>query len=137
MADYQFPDDRLYDAGQHMWFLPLGDGAYRVGITQFGAVTVGRLIAFSPRPEGRFIELDKAFATMESGKWIGAARLPFAATIVAVHDGLIDDAEPINADPYGAGWLVVVRPADENAARAVLVEAGAPREDDGALEGPG
>ena len=122
MIDDAFPDDRLYDASGQMWYQPLGDGTWRIGMTPLGRRMVGRVLAFMPRPEGRHIELDRAFATIESGKWVGAARLVFAATITATHDDLIDQPEPINRDPLGDGWLVVVRPDDEAAARTILVD---------------
>lgn len=95
----------------------------RVGITESGLKEVGKVIAVMPRPVGRRIEPDKAFATVESGKWVGSARLPFAGEIIESHEDLIDDARPINADPYGEGWLVVIKPLDPAEAIAKLTAA--------------
>ena len=40
---------------------------------------------------------------------------PVAGTVTAVNEALTDAPETINADPYGAGWLVEITVAGEGA----------------------
>ena len=43
---------------------------------------------------------------MESTKSVSDIYAPVAGIVAAVNDQLVDAPETINADPYGAGWLV-------------------------------
>jgi glycine cleavage system H protein len=51
---------------------------------------------------------------------------PVAGVVAAVNEALTDAPETINADPYGAGWLVEITVAGEGAdATAELMDAAA------------
>lgn len=117
---FDFPADLFYDAGRHLWFRDEGDGVFRMGITAQGAKIVGDLVACVPRPVGAIIEADRAVATIESGKWVGAVRLPFAGRVVECNEDLIDRPIIVNRDPFGAGWLSAVRADDPVATRNLL-----------------
>ena len=39
---------------------------------------------------------------------------PISGSILAVNEGLSDDPEKINADPYGDGWIVRLQPSAED-----------------------
>ena len=47
---------------------------------------------------------------VEGGKWVGAARAGFDGILVAQNDALIDKPELISRDPFGDGWMLIVRP---------------------------
>ena len=47
---------------------------------------------------------------VEGGKWVGAARAGFDGIVVAQNDALIDKPELLNRDPFGDGWMLIVRP---------------------------
>lgn len=119
-ATYEFPADLFYDAGRNLWFRDEGGGVFRMGITAQGAKIVGDLVACVPRPVGAVIETDRAIATIESGKWVGAVRLPFAGAVVQSNEDLIDRPNTVNRDPFGIGWLAAVRADDPAATRALL-----------------
>lgn len=117
---WDFPPDRYYDSGRHMWFREETPGRFRVGITAQGAKVVGDLVAFMPKRVGGRVEAGRSVATVESGKWVGAVRLPFAGLVVEANEDPIDRPELINQDPFGAGWMVVVQADDPDATRALL-----------------
>lgn len=116
---YDYPPGLFYDAGRHMWFREEAPGLFRVGITAQGAKTVGDLVAFMPKRSGR-VEAGRSIATVESGKWVGAVRLPFAGQVVEANEAPIDQPSLINADPFGAGWMVLIQADDADATRALL-----------------
>ena len=58
----EFPDDLSYDQELNVWFRDLGAGRFEAGLTAFGLALVGDLYMFNPRPVGREIEANKAFA---------------------------------------------------------------------------
>jgi glycine cleavage system H protein len=117
----ELPDELYYDVGNQLWYRELEDGVVEVGITKVATAMVGHIIAVTPKRAGRVLKPGEACAVVEAGKLIGAAKVAFAATILAANEDLLDRPTPINADPYGAGWLVKVMPADWTAAKARLI----------------
>ena len=114
------PDDLLYDVDNHIWYQEAGDGNVRLGMTTVATAMAGQLVAFTPKKAGRSVEAGKSCATVESGKWVGPAKAAFNSTVVAVNEELAAKPSLANEDPYGKGWLVVLKPADWAAARASL-----------------
>jgi glycine cleavage system H protein len=45
---------------------------------------------------------------------------PLAGTVVTGNDTLEQTPEAVNADPYGAGWLVQLTPADTAALDSLM-----------------
>jgi glycine cleavage system H protein len=114
------PDDLLYDVENHIWYQEMPDGNVKLGMTSVATAMAGRLVAFTPKKIGRAVEAGKSCATVESGKWVGPAKSAAAGVVVAVNDELAAKPALANDDPYGAGWLVVLKPADWTAAKAAL-----------------
>ena len=58
---------------------------------------------------------------MESGKWVGPAKLATGGEVVAVNEDLSGKPDTVNDDPYGSGWFVIVRPDDWSGAKGDLI----------------
>ena len=114
------PDDLLYDVDNNIWYRDNGDGTVTLGMTAVAAAMAGQLVAFTPRRAGRSVQEGKSFATIESGKWVGPAKVAFDAEVVETNDAVAANPTLANRDPYGAGWLVKLRPGDWAGARAKL-----------------
>ena len=114
------PDELLYDVESHIWYQEVGDGNVRLGMTAVATAMAGQLVAYTPKKVGRSVEAGKSCATVESGKWVGPARSAFDGKVVEVNEALAAKPALANEDPYGAGWLVVIKPADWAAAKATL-----------------
>ena len=114
------PDDLLYDVANHIWYQELPDGNVRIGMTTVATAMAGQLVAFTPKKVGRSVEAGKSCATVESGKWVGPAKSAAAGSVVAVNEELAARPALANEDPYGAGWLIVLKPHDWAAVRATL-----------------
>ena len=115
------PDDLLYDVENHIWFKEQDDGNVKLGMTTVATAMAGQLVAFTPKKVGRSVQAGKSCATVESGKWVGPAKSAAAGEIVAVNEDLVTKPTLANEDPYGAGWLVIIKPEDWAAARTSLV----------------
>jgi glycine cleavage system H protein len=115
------PDDLLYDVDNNIWYREQPDGSVRLGMTAVAAAMAGQLVAFTPKKAGRKVEAGKSCATIESGKWVGPAKVAFSGEVIAVNDDLVAKPATANADPYGAGWMVQVKADDWAAAKAKLV----------------
>jgi glycine cleavage system H protein len=114
------PDELLYDVDNHIWFKELDDGTVRLGMTTVATAMAGQLVAFTPKKVGRSVEAGKSCATVESGKWVGPAKSAAGGEIVAVNEALVERPALANEDPYGAGWLVVIKPGDWAGVKAAL-----------------
>lgn len=115
------PDDLLYDVDNNMWYRESDDGTVVCGMTTVAAALAGPLVAFTPKKAGRKVAEGKSCATIESGKWVGPAKIAFNAEVVEINEALSADPKIANAEPYGAGWMVKVKPEDWAAAKATLV----------------
>ena len=115
------PDDLLYDVENHIWFKEQDDGNVKLGMTTVATAMAGQLVAFTPKKPGRKVDAGKSCATVESGKWVGPAKSAAAGEIVAVNEALVNKPALANDDPYGEGWLVIIKPNDWSAVKATLV----------------
>ncbi len=115
------PDELLYDVDNHIWFKELGDGTVKLGMTTVATAMAGRLVAFTPKKVGREVQAGKSCATVESGKWVGPAKSAAGGEVAAVNEELMAKPSLANDDPYGAGWMVIIKPADWASAKATLV----------------
>ncbi|GHD99491.1 glycine cleavage system protein H [Defluviimonas sp. 20V17] len=106
------PDELLYDVENNLWYRDEGDGTFSVGMTMIATGMAGQLVAFTAKKAGKTIKAGKSCATVESGKWVGPAKLGFEAEIVAVNDNLVATPTLANTDTYGEGWMVKVKPTD-------------------------
>src|SRR5262245_7383875 len=111
---YEFPDRLLYDVENQIWYEPLMDGTIRVGFTSWAANLMGEVLVFTPKRVGRDFEKGRSFAVIEGGKWVGTARAAFAGVVVAQNEMLEGKPELLNQDPFGAGWMLIVRPASDD-----------------------
>ena len=108
-----FPEHLLYDVKNHVWYERLDNGAFRVGMTSVAVSLAGEVLAFTPRRVGRPVEAGRACATIESGKWVGPARIVFDGEVEAVNETMIMRPALANEDCYGKGWMLIARPSDE------------------------
>jgi len=111
ILDHEFPERLLYDVENQIWYEPLGDGTVRAGFTPLAISLAGDVLVFTPKRIGRDFERNKSFATIECGKWIGSARAAFDGLVIAHNELLMRNPELLNQDAFGAGWMLIVRPA--------------------------
>jgi len=104
------PLDLLYDVERDVWVRMEGELA-TLGMTDPAQTRAGKLVAIRFKRPGTTVERGRALATIESGKWVGPFPAPFRCQIVETNQAGFDrDILLANRDPYGAGWLVRVRP---------------------------
>ncbi|MCC6507441.1 MAG: glycine cleavage system protein H, partial [Aquimonas sp.] len=92
------PDELLYDVANNIWYRDEGDGTLTVGLTVVATSMAGKLVAFTAKKVGKTIEAGKSCATVESGKWVGPAKLAFDAEIVAANEQLTATPDTANSD---------------------------------------
>jgi glycine cleavage system H protein len=117
----EMPDELLYDVENNIWYLENDDGTVTLGMTTVAAAMAGDLVAFTAKRAGRSVKAGKSCATIESGKWVGPARIAFDAEVLESNEGLSASPKIANEDPYGAGWMVKVKPSDWASAKSGLL----------------
>lgn len=100
----QFPDNLKYTK-DHEWILLEGNVA-TVGITDFAQRELGDIVFVDINAVGKSLGANDTFGTVEAVKTVSDLYLPVAGTINEVNPGLDGAPESVNADPYGAGWMV-------------------------------
>jgi glycine cleavage system H protein len=120
------PEDLRYTA-EHEWVAGDGSAPVRVGITHFAQDALGDIVYVQLPEEGATVEAGESLGEIESTKSVSEIYAPVTGTVVGRNALLGDTPEVINTDPYGAGWLVEIAPA-QPAAVAELLTAAAYRE---------
>jgi len=109
----ELPGDLKYTK-EHEWLRREQDGSVTVGITDHAQAALGDLVYVELPEEGQELEVDGEMAVVESVKAASDVFAPIAGKVVAVNEGLADDPETINSDPYGEGWIVRLAPAADD-----------------------
>ncbi len=110
-----------YSVGDHTWVEVEDDGTVTVGMTDVAQNLAGSLLHAKPKRVGAVRAKGKPVATVESSKWVGPVRSPLSGEIVATNEALASDATLINKSPYGAGWIVKMKPSDLDSELAELL----------------
>lgn len=121
------PLDRLFHRG-HAWAQTGADGLVTVGIDDFAAKLVGPLAAIAlPQPGTTVGQGERAWQLVaDDGRTIDMLS-PVDGTIADVNQSLASAPDAAQADPYGEGWLLRVRPNRLRANLTNLVSGAAAR----------
>lgn len=112
------PEDLRYSS-DHEWVRNEGD-LLRVGITDFAQDNLGDVV-FVQLPEvGAVLSAGSSFGEIESTKSVSDLYAPVDGEVVEVNGELENRPELVNSDPYGDGWICVVRPADPSQVAGML-----------------
>ncbi len=109
--DCNIPEDLYYVIDKHVWARVDGD-LVTVGMTDVAQYLAKSIIAVTPKKPGKTVARGRNIATVESGKWVGPVPAPVTGEIAEVNAALESAPGLINSDPYGAGWVAKLRPAD-------------------------
>lgn len=105
---YNFPDDCYFDK-HHFWARLEGELVV-MGMTEYATAMAGEMVFVEVIGKGKKVQQDKAFMSVESGKWVGRVFATVSGQIAEFNEELEFEPGNINRDPYGDGWLVKIRP---------------------------
>jgi glycine cleavage system H protein len=105
-----FPDDCRY-SDSHEYVRSEGDLA-RLGISAFAVDQLGDIV-FVELPEvGATLSRGASFGSVESVKAVEDLISPISGVVEARNEAVLSSPEELQNDPYGEGWLLLVRPGD-------------------------
>ena len=108
-----YPEDLKYTT-EHEWVRSPGDaeGSFRIGITHFAQDALGDIVYVSLPELGEQVTSGDTCGELESTKSVSDIYAPLTGEVVARNESLDATPELVNNDPYAAGWLFEVVPAD-------------------------
>ncbi|MGH8140148.1 MAG: glycine cleavage system protein GcvH [Steroidobacteraceae bacterium] len=113
------PSDLRYTK-THEWLRNLPDGTVEIGITDHAQHALGDLVFVEVPEGGRTLRVGEPCAVVESVKAASDVYAPLAGEVTSGNPQLAAQPEAVNNDPYGAGWLMRVRPANGDAMSGML-----------------
>jgi len=111
-------------AKSHEWLRLEADGTATVGITDYAQGSLGDITYVQLPKVGAVLKQGSPFGVVESVKAASDVYAPVGGAVVAVNTALDSAPEALNKDPYGAGWILKLKPADP-AESGSLLEAAA------------
>ena len=106
----EIPEELKYTK-EHEW-AKLEEGLVVIGITSYAQDALGEIVYVELPSEGDEITKGDPFGGVESTKSVSDLYAPLSGEVIEVNEALLDSPETINEDPYGAGWMIKVKPYD-------------------------
>jgi glycine cleavage system H protein len=116
----EIPKDLLYTE-DHEYLKPAGEpGVVYIGVTDFAQGELGDIVFVELPKVGAKYKKHDVFGTIEAVKAVSELYSPVGGEVLEVNKRL--DAEPalVNSSPYGDGWMIKMRLADEKEKSALL-----------------
>jgi glycine cleavage system H protein len=104
------PGDLLYTE-EHEYVRKSGD-TVEIGITDYAQGELGDVVYIELPKVGTKFGKHDVFGTIEAVKAVSELFSPVAGEVVAINDRLDKEPALVNTDPYGAGWMIKIRPSD-------------------------
>ena len=112
------PPDLRYTK-EHEWVL-VADGIGTVGITDYAQDQLGDIVYVTLPEAGKRLSQLAVFGEIESVKAVSELYSPVSGEVIESNQALADKPELVNDSPYGEGWIMKVRLADEAEAEKLL-----------------
>ncbi|MCL6641260.1 MAG: glycine cleavage system protein GcvH [Candidatus Rokubacteria bacterium] len=114
----QYPQDLLYTR-EHEW-VRTENGIAVVGVTDYAQDQLGDVVYLDLPAVGARVAQFEKMGEIESVKTVSDLYSPITGEVVEVNEEAKEHPERVNEDPYGAGWLIRVRPRNPAEVDALL-----------------
>jgi glycine cleavage system H protein len=101
------PADLKYTK-DHEWVRLEGDVAV-IGITEYAQGELGDIVFVDVDTLDEDLDQEETFGSIEAVKTVSDLFMPLAGEVIEFNEGITDESELVNSDPYGAGWIVKVK----------------------------
>ena len=97
----------------HEWVKIDGDTA-TIGITDFAQGELGDIVYVDVDTLDETVDKDEVFGSVEAVKTVSDLFMPLSGEVVEFNEGLEDDPEIVNKDPYDKGWIIKISITDQS-----------------------
>jgi glycine cleavage system H protein len=87
------------------------NGKCRVGVTDYAQKALHEVVYVDLPNVGKALTQNITFGTVESVKAVSELYSPVSGEVTERNEKLVESPELVNQDPYGAGWIVIVKPS--------------------------
>ncbi len=91
-----------------------------VGITHHAQDQLGDVVFVDLPSAGTKVKEGQSFGTVESVKAVSDLFAPVSGEVVEANPDLQKKPELVNSDPYGAAWMIKLKPTDQAELKALL-----------------
>jgi glycine cleavage system H protein len=119
--DYEVPDD-LYYSREHMW-LKVEDGKCRIGLTDYAQKALHEIVFVDLPQTGAKVTQTHPIGAVESVKAVADIISLISGEVIETNGKLLDSPELINKQPYGEGWIILIKPSNLNVELETLMNA--------------
>ena len=95
----------------HEWIRIEGNIA-TVGITSFAQSELGDIVYVDVDTVDETVNKDEVFGSVEAVKTVSDLFMPITGEVAEFNEGLEDEPEKVNSDPYGDGWMIKIAISD-------------------------
>ncbi len=104
---------------EHVWVKPEGEHV-RLGLTDFYQGQLHSIVYVELPPPGRELQRGAPFGSIESSKTTSDLVSPLSGRVLQTNAALAEKPGLINKEPYGAGWLLLVKPGKPEELKSLL-----------------
>jgi glycine cleavage system H protein len=84
----------------------------RIGLSAFAIEQLGDIVFVELPDVGAPLKAGQSFGSVESVKAVEDLLAPVGGVVEARNEAVLASPEELQNDPYGEGWLLLVRPSD-------------------------
>ncbi|RRQ44983.1 glycine cleavage system protein GcvH [Chryseobacterium sp. SC28] len=96
----------------HEWIKIEGEIA-TIGITDYAQGELGDIVFVDVDTVGEDLDAGEVFGSVEAVKTVSDLFLPVAGNVIEMNSELDDQPELLNSDPYGKGWIIKLKIAED------------------------
>ena len=82
------------------------------GITDHAQDSLSDVVYVELPDLGSVLNKGEVFGVVESVKAASDLYMPVSGEIIEINEALADTPETVNTDPYGAGWMIKIKPSN-------------------------
>jgi len=108
---YDIPENCYY-IKEHEWILIENTDTAKIGITDYAQKALKEITYFYVGRKSAEVKRMETICKIESVKCVAEILSPLSGVVLRFNNGLFDKPSIINSDPYGKGWIAIIRPTN-------------------------
>jgi glycine cleavage system H protein len=107
-----FLPENVYYTKDHEWALITENGLVRIGISDYAQKELHEVVFVDVPRKGVLVKQLEPLGTAESVKAVSEFFSPVSGEIIERNEELVLNPELVNQEPYGRGWIVLIKPSN-------------------------
>lgn len=107
-----FLPENVYYTKDHEWALITENGLVRIGISDYAQKELHEVVFVDVPRKGVLVKQLESLGTAESVKAVSEFFSPVSGEIIERNEELVLNPELVNQEPYGRGWIVLIKPSN-------------------------